>query len=390
MPRDELRQPLKRRSTAERLWSRRPGALAFVAVLTVANYATAALWLARIPQPFAGEPIITAQIPPLEEVPTASIGKIEASEAVDEPPPAEEVVESQESFDEVGTVKITGAQEPEIIIPAHRPMKAAPIASVTEETPDGPLPKIGSGGKKPSDVYAARVPMSALDPDQPKIVLMLGGMGLNARLTERAISELPGDISFGFAPYGTNLQAQVNKARARGHEILLHLPLEPAGYPAINPGPNTLLSDQTPEENLASLRWNMTRFAGYSGITNYMGTRFLSSPDGLRPVLADVKKRGLVFLEDAGVASSSTDAVARIVGLAVRKGEIVIDANPDPENIADALQKLEDQAKRQGIAIGTGTGLEVTIEEVARWSKDLARRGVVLVPVSAAFKGRAG
>jgi polysaccharide deacetylase 2 family uncharacterized protein YibQ len=390
MPRDELRQPLKRRSTAERLWSKRPGALMFVSVLTVAIYATAALWLSRIPQPFAGEPIITAQIPPLEEVPTASIGKIEASEAVDEAPPAEEVVESQESFDEVGTVKITGAQEPEIIIPAHRPMKAAPIAGVTEETSDGPLPKIGAGGKKPSDVYAAKVPMSALDPDQPKIVLLLGGMGLNARLTERAISELPGDISFGFAPYGANLQSQVNKARARGHEILLHLPLEPAGYPAINPGPNTLLSEQTPEENLASLRWNMTRFAGYSGITNYMGTRFLSSPEQLRPVLADVKKRGLVFLEDAGVASSSTDAVARIVGLAVRKGEIVIDANPDPENIADALQKLEDQAKRQGIAIGTGTGLEVTIEEVARWSKDLARRGIVLVPVSAAFKGRAG
>ena len=394
MPRDELRQPLKKRSKVERLWSKRPGALLFVSLLTVALYAGAVTWLARISHPFAGEPIITAAIPPLEEIPTGAIDKMvdeaEPEQASEVPPAAEDVVESQENFEETGTIKITGAQQPEIIIPSHRPLKAAPIASVTETTPEGPLPKIGSGGKRPADVYAANTPMSAMMSDQAKIVLLLGGMGLNPRLTDQAIEELPGDVSFGFAPYGSNLQAQVNKARARGHEVLLHLPLEPAGYPAINPGPNTLLTDVSLDENLASLRWNMTRFTGYTGITNYMGARFLSQPDYLKPVLAEFKKRGLVFLQDAGVALSAIDEVSRATGLPVRKGELVIDANPDAESIAAALQKLEEQAKRQGIAIGTGTGLAVTIEEVAKWSRDLRRRGIVLVPVSAAFKGRAG
>ncbi len=391
MPRDELRQPLKKRSTAERLWSKRPGALAVVSLLTVALYGGAIAWLSRQHAPFAGEPVLTAQIPPLEDMNTGSIGKpleSETAETVEEA----EVVESDENFEpaEIGTIKITGSQETEIIIPAHRPMKAAPIASVTETTPDGPMPKIGSGGKRPSDIYAALTPVSVSSSDQPKIALLLGGMGLNARLTERAIMELPGDVSFGFAPYGANLQTLVNKARARGHEIMLQVPLEPAGYPAINPGPNTLLIGASAEDNLASLRWNMTRFAGYTGLTNYMGTRFLSEPEHLKPIMTELKKRGLVFLEDAGVGSSASDQVGRQTGLLVRKGEIVIDANPDPENIAAALLKLEDQAKRQGFAIGTGTGLEVTIEEVARWSQELRKRGILLVPVSAAFKGRLG
>jgi len=397
MSRDELRQPLKKRSRAERLWSKRPSLLLALTFLTIAAYGGGIAWLSRIPHPFAGEPIVTASIPPLEDMKTGTIDKIaggeEATTAEGEEPIAEDdIVQSDESFEqgEVGTIKISGAEEPEIIIPRHRPLKAAPIAAVTEDTGDGPLPKVGKGGKRPSDVYAQMTPLSAMSSDLPKIALLLGGMGLNAKLTDQAIQSLPGDVSFGFAPYGSNLQAQVNKARGRGHEVMLQLPLEPAGYPAINPGPNTLLSTVSSEENLAALRWNMSRFSGYTGITNYMGTRFLSLPDQMRPVMAEMNKRGLIFLEDAGVALSATDAVAGATGLNVRKGEIIIDANPDRASIAEALRKLEEQATRQGIAIGTGTGLEVTIETVEEWSRDLRKRGFILIPVSAAFKGRMG
>ena len=45
----------------------------------------------------------------------------------------------------------------------------------------------------------------------------------------------------------TDLQEQVNKARAGGHEILLQVPMEPVGYPGTNPGPRTLLSDAMPD-----------------------------------------------------------------------------------------------------------------------------------------------
>ena len=43
------------------------------------------------------------------------------------------------------------------------------------------------------------------------------------------------------------------------------------GYPANNPGPKTLLAGVSAEENLEALHWHMSRFAGYTGITNYMG-----------------------------------------------------------------------------------------------------------------------
>ena len=58
---------------------------------------------------------------------------------------------------------------------------------------------------------------------------------------------------------------------------MLQLPMEPVGYPARNPGPKTLLARSGDDDNRDALLWHMSRFAGYTGITNYMGGRFLTA-----------------------------------------------------------------------------------------------------------------
>jgi uncharacterized protein len=397
MPRDELRQPLRKRSTMERLWSRRPGALAAISVLTLAAYGGAAVWLMRHPIPYAGEPVVVAAIPPVEVMQTGAIDKVSDAGAGPAADPLADDGQAQADVDadpdpgpppdDVPAIQITG-QEPEIVVSRQRPLRAAPFSAVTEQSPQGPLPKMGNGGKRPADVYAQVTPMGVMVSDRPKIALLLGGMGLNAKLTQKAIETLPGDVTFGFAPYGNDLQTLANLARNRGHEVMLQLPLEPMGYPAVNPGPNTLTGDAGDAANLDALRWNMSRFAGYTGLTNYMGAKFLTEAEGLRPILAEMKKRGLLFLQDATVTVSATDQAAGETGLAVRHAEVVIDANPDPDSIAAALKDLENRARNQGIAIGTGTGLDVTIDAVNDWAITLEKRGFVLVPVSAAYKGR--
>jgi polysaccharide deacetylase 2 family uncharacterized protein YibQ len=386
MPRDELRQPLKRRSLAERLWARRPSALAVASVMTLAIFAGGTAWLARLPHPFAGEPIVMVQIPPPEELQTSS-----TDPAVEQPAPQDSPDNQQIADQPVIEVQPDAYQDQAtIIVASRRPMKAAPFAQVTEKTDDGPLPKTASNGRTPADLYAQAVPMGALASDRPKIAILLGGMGLNQALTAKAIHDLPGDITFGFAPYGDDLQKQVNQARAQGHEVMLQLPMEPMGYPANDPGPNTLLADADAAANAKSLHWNMSRFAGYTGITNYMGARFLAQASSLAPVLTEMKARGLLFLEDANVAVTATQAVAQSTGARTRHADLVIDADPDAASIRAALAKLEDQAKTQGLAVGTGSGLDVTIDTVADWARELESKGFLLVPVSATFKGRFG
>jgi polysaccharide deacetylase 2 family uncharacterized protein YibQ len=67
---------------------------------------------------------------------------------------------------------------------------------------------------------------------------------------------------------------------------------------------------------------------------------------------------------------------------------VVIDADPSPQSIAAQLELLEGEARTNGIAIGTGAGLDVTIDTIKQWAEGARERGIVLVPVSAAYKGR--
>lgn len=421
MHRDELRHPLRRRSLTERLWARRPSLFGVATAGVILAFAAVGIWLVITPRPFAGEPVVIADIPPPAELSTASITPAEEPEAQPESPddaPAEIFMEpppGDADEDPTGSVKVirgssgvteitvfddadsqrsdggdagSAPEEAQIITARHRPMQPAPIAAVTEETEAGPLPRISARGRKPFDAYSQVTPLAVSSSSRPKIAIVLGGMGLNASLTAAAIKELPGDVTFGFAPYGENLQDQVNRARARGHEILLQLPMEPVGFPGSNPGPRTLQSEATTEENLASLHWHMSRFAGYSGVTNYMGARLLVTEAALTPVMREVKDRGLVYLEDATVNLTLSPKVGEALRLPMRRAALVIDAEPTAPAIAAALERLEQEATATGLAIGTGSGLRVTIETVAEWAKTLQEKGILLVPVSAAYKGR--
>ena len=387
MSRDELRQPLRKRSQGERLWAKRPSSLLATSVLAACGFIGLAAWAIQTPHPFAGEPIITAAIPPLEELSTASTTTPE-DEAVSGESPVE---------DDDASIKIEAPVEQDsyqteasIILSPRRPLKPAPVAGLIEVTSVGQLPRIGAGNKKPSDVYARNTPMGVIHSERPKIAILLGGMGLNPKLTQRAIRELPGDVTFAFAPYGEGLQTQVNKARADGHEVLLQLPMEPVGYPANNPGPKTLLADADKAANLEALHWHMSRFTGYTGITNYMGGRLLATPSALKPVMAEMSKRGLVYLEDASTALTVSEAIAKETRLSERRAQVVIDADPTPQSIAAALELLEGEARANGFAIGTGSGLEVTVDSVKAWAGQLQNKGILLVPVSAMYKGRLG
>ncbi len=398
MGRDELKQPLRRRSLTERLWARRPSMLAVVSCLIIAAYAAGGAWMMKMPLPFAGEPIITAQIPPPSKLKTVA-----SAEAVEEGQPAEPGSDPDQMdtasidpdaapADDSQFVDPSPAKQQEVNIEttSRRPLRPAPVEALTEISAEGKLPRIGPGNMKPSEIYARLVPMGILHSNKPKIALVLGGMGLNEKLTQQAVTSLPGDVTFAFAPYGSALQAQVDAARAEGHEVLLQLPMEPIGYPTNNPGPRTLLADADADTNLESLRWHMSRFAGYTGVINYLGGRMLASAPALKPVLSEIQKRGLLYLEDGSSTLTASQEIAKQIRLPNKRGQIVIDAEPNRESILAALELLEAEAQSSGTAIGTGSGLGITTETVKEWAKTLREKGILLVPISAVYKGRLG
>ena len=205
---------------------------------------------------------------------------------------------------------------------------------------------------------------------------------INASATAEALDKLPPAVTLAFAPYGADVENLVARARADDHEVLLQAPMEPFDYPDNDPGPQTLLTSLSGEQNVDRLQWLMSRMQGYVGVASFMGARFTASEQALAPVLRETAKRGLIFVDDGASARSVAGQIAGSHNLPFAKADLVVDAVPTPVEIDRALARLEMMARDKGSAVGFATALPATVTRIAEWAKKAESRGFVLVPVS--------
>jgi polysaccharide deacetylase 2 family uncharacterized protein YibQ len=215
-----------------------------------------------------------------------------------------------------------------------------------------------------------------------RIALIIRGLGVSADLTQQSIRGMPQQVAMAFVPYGDDLKNWTQRARQDRHEILLQIPLEPKGYPENNPGPHTLLSSLSIDENLQHLDWLLDRFEGITGVTNYKGEKFASSPGAFAPVLMELKARDLLYIDDSKAANATTRQLAQQVSLAYSVADVVIDSKREPAAIKEKLAELEAQAREDGSAIAIGHAHAATLGALQSWLGSLNDKRLALVPIT--------
>lgn len=268
---------------------------------------------------------------------------------------------------------------------AGLPDRFGALPDLSEETANGPIPRISAAGATPFASYA-RPSEALVASGNPLIAVVVTGLGINEQGSLDAIAALPDPVTLAFAPYGKTLGNAVAAARSAGHEVLLEIPLEPFDYPQNDPGPQTLLTGEQPRANLDKLFWLMARFGGYVGVINNMGARFTASAADFSPIMEELGARGLGYLDDGSSNRSLAPQLAAGNTVPFGRADLVIDANPSRQAILAALASLESKAMANGQAIGIVSALPISVAAIAEWSRDLESRGIMLVPASALMK----
>jgi uncharacterized protein len=365
------------------------------------------LWAIIADDPFGGEPVavvtadmhVVAEKPPAMSAPGASQAQSQQAAQGPDAAPAGQAQGQGSPGSQGNTTTITiidgkTGEHHDVVVPgpANRTV-AAEVPAVDpkfiENTPHGPVPRIAADGTRPADAFARPVRPLPGKPDAPRIALIIGGLGVSASATADAIAKLPEAVTLGFVPYGSDVGALATRARMSGHEILLQVPMEPFDYPDNDPGPQTLLTTLTPQQNIDRLYTVMGKIQGYVGMTNTMGARFTASEDAFSPILHETAKRGLIYVDDGANPRSAAGRIAGAGSLPFVHADVVLDAVPTAKEIDRALDKLEMAARERSFAVGVSSALPVAIEHIAAWAKSAENRGLLLVPVSAvAAKGK--
>ena len=275
------------------------------------------------------------------------------------------------------------------------PVSAASITPIRQAVPDpdpallraspfGKIPTVSKDGRRALHFYRNAYEGAN---GRPQVALIVGGLGLDKPLTERAIDDLPAEVSLGFAPYAKDLEFWTSKARAAGHEVLIELPMESYGGDPAALGTAGLLSSRTPEENLQRLDWLLSRFGGYFAATNYLGGKFSADSNALTPVLSRLREAGVGYIDDTGAAG----ALASRTGTIISSVSTIIPPAPDDSarrNIRRELKSLATLARKDGTALGKTYAYAVTIDEIVDWAEQLEDEGLSLAPASVTLPSR--
>ena len=226
----------------------------------------------------------------------------------------------------------------------------------------------------------------------PKIAIIVRGLGLSSAAAETAVNQLPASVSLSFTPYARDrAKAWAAEARRNGHEVLVDLPMEPANYPATDPGPQAIMTDVDTRENLQRLAWLLGQVDREVGAVAQMGSAVLADRQVAEPVLRALKDRGLMFVDNGALADSAAREIARRLGLPFAVNDRTLDGGQVSRRAIEArLVEAERLAREQGLAVVMAHPYPVSLELLVGWTEELEARGFVLVPATYAATERAG
>ena len=205
-------------------------------------------------------------------------------------------------------------------------------------------------------------------------------MGLSQTATKAAIDTMPGAVTLAFVPYGATIAATVAAAKAKGHEILLQIPMQNGTGGA--PGPHALRPGESGAALRDDLAWLTSRFQGYDGVTNLLGAPVTADEGVMTALLRNVGARGFFYLDDGLSPRGTALSIGPRLDVRVLKADLVLDATADARTLQANLETLTAIARRKGSAIGMASGLPDHLAEIARFASALEAQGIVLVPVA--------
>lgn len=356
------------------------------------------LWTLFATDPYGGEPVAvvpTKAIPASEQKDRAVAAAIQsgAPRPTDSGEPVPTAVAPQQSAPPgsktVTIIDGSSGKRQEVVLPAQtinpgqpQQQPAATEQKFNETIRHGTIPKIAADGTRPSVAFSHPITIADGKKNLPRIAIIIGNLGISASGTAEALERLPGPVTLAFTPYGPDIERLAERAAAKKHEILLQVPMEPFDYPDNDPGPQTLLTTLSTEQNIDRLHWQMSRLKKYVGVIGFMGARFANSEQALSPIIRETAKRGLIYIDNAASQRSVASQIAGGQNLPFARADVAIDAVPTSVEIDRALSRLEGIARERGTAIGMASALPAGVARISDWVKKAESRGIILVPIS--------
>jgi polysaccharide deacetylase 2 family uncharacterized protein YibQ len=224
---------------------------------------------------------------------------------------------------------------------------------------------------------------------EARIAFVIDDMGRDVE-EARAFLDLDIVVTPAIIPHLAHSLDVAHLAEEHGRAFLVHVPMEPLGYPKVDPGKGALLAAMTESETRAALGGDLSSVPGASGVNNHMGSRLTERRQSMQWVMDELKSRGLFFLDSMTSGKSVAGEVAREAGLGWAKRDVFLDNDQSVEAVGRQIELALRKATQSGAAIAIGHPHPTTLQALKLWAPKFQEAGVRTVPLAELIHQPAG
>ena len=231
-----------------------------------------------------------------------------------------------------------------------------------------------------SFVAASQDLISEPEPARPRLAIVIDDFGHSLE-SAAEFAALPLPLTFAIFPLLENSLKVATCFVSHHRDIILHAPMEPRGYPLIDPGPGALLRAMGDEELSAVFIEDLNFLPGIIGVNNHMGSRLTADSQKMAQIMKILKGRNLFFLDSRTIADSVAYERAVESGIPALQRDVFLDNVQDVEHIIEQFQALIEVARVKGSAIGIGHPYSETVTALGYLPEMASQAGVDVVAV---------
>jgi hypothetical protein len=225
--------------------------------------------------------------------------------------------------------------------------------------------------------------------ERKKIAILIDDIGYDPGALRRLLA-IEAPLAFSVLPHIPHSRSSAEAVHRAGKEVLLHLPMEPYGYPDRNPGRGALFASMTAREIRKTLEEDMKSVPHAEGVNNHMGSKFMEEREPLRVVFDVLGGRGLYFVDSVTTDASVARELAAEKNLRFAPRDLFIDDAEDRGWARVHLEKLFETRGECNELLLIGHPYPETIAALEELIPQFKSRGIELVPLSALVESRQG
>ncbi|XEC97686.1 divergent polysaccharide deacetylase family protein [Paenibacillus tarimensis] len=186
---------------------------------------------------------------------------------------------------------------------------------------------------------------------QVAIVIDDFGNGMNGT---KEILKLPIPLTAAVMPFMPTTRQDAEAAFEMGHDVIVHLPMEPIRGKRSWLGPGAITTGLSNEEIRKRVEASIDNVPHAVGMNNHMGSKATADKRVMRVVLEVCKERGLFFLDSRTTHKSVIPQLAAELNVPVLTNHVFLDDIYSQAHIVNQLDKLRKELNNHIACIAIG------------------------------------